>query len=111
MDQFHVEPAELKQYSQYMRNLATAFDTIAKFTRGEGCNVMGFIGLLGVLVPAVNVVGEVYTAALHLAKDRLEGSADGLRASAEDYENTDAANAALADSTIIPQMPESVGEN
>ena len=111
MSQFQVEPDELKAYAQYMRDLASSFDTITRFIRGEGANITGFTGLLAILTPAVQLVGEVVGAALNVGMDRLEGSADGLERSAQDYQSTDAANAAVSYATIMPDIPDPIGGN
>lgn len=108
MDSFHVEPAELRECAQYLRTLTNAFDSISRFTRAEGCSVAGFAGLLAALIPAVNLVGEVFDAAMGLGRDRLDGSAEGLATSAEYYQSTDEANAARSDATIVPDAPQRV---
>jgi len=109
--QFRVEPAELRAYAQYMRDVAGSFDSITQFVRGEGANVSGFTGLLAILTPAVTLVGDVFGAALGVGLDRLAGSAEGLERSARSYESTDAANAAVSDATIMPDIPDPVGSD
>ena len=106
--QFRVEPAELRAYAQYMRDVASSFDNITRFIHGEGVNISGFTGLLSVLTQAVTLVGNVVNGALNVGMDRLEGSADGLEHSAQNYERTDQANAAASDATIIPAVPDRV---
>jgi hypothetical protein len=100
MSQFTVEPAELRAYADYMRTLAGQFDSIKQFAAEEGCNTGGFTGLLAVLQPAVEAVGDVYGATLDFGRDRLTGSADGLAQTAESYETTDRTHAADLDAQI-----------
>ena len=110
--QFRVEPAELRAYASYMRDLACSFDSVTRFVRGEGANVSGFTGLLAVLTPAVTLAGEVVGAALGIGMDRLQGAAEGLERSARSYDTTDVANAAMAGisgATVMPDIPERLG--
>jgi excreted virulence factor EspC (type VII ESX diderm) len=100
MSQFTVEPAELRAYADYMRTLAGQFDSIKQFATDEGCNTSGFTGLLAILQPAVEGVGDLYGATLDFGRDRLNGSADGLVHTAESYENTDRTHAADLDAQI-----------
>jgi len=111
MSQFRVEPTELRAYAQYLRELAGSFDSVNQFARSEGCSTSGFTGLLAVLTPAVQAVGGIYGATLDFGRDRMEGSAQGLERSAENYETTDAGNAAAADATIVPDAPAPVGSD
>ena len=104
--QFRVEPAELRAYAQYMRDVAGSFEDITRFVRGEGANISGFTGLLAILTSPVTMVGDVVAAALGVGMDRLVGSAEGLERSARDYETTDAANAAVSDATVMPEIPD-----
>jgi hypothetical protein len=100
MSQFSVEPPELRAYADYMRGLAGQFDAIKEFAKNEGCNTGGFTGLLAVLQPAVEGVGNLYGATLDFGRDRLNGSADGLTDTAQNYETTDRTHAADMDATI-----------
>jgi hypothetical protein len=111
MSEFYVEPAELREFARYMRTLAGQFDAIRGFTTSEGCNVAGFLGLLAVLQPAVQGVGSIYGAILDFGRDRLDGSADGLAATAASYEATDRQQAANQDSITMPSTPDPVGRN
>ena len=106
--QFRVEPAELKAYARYMRHAASSFNDITRFIKGEGVDVSGFTGLLSALTQGVMLVGDALDAALNVGTDRLRGSADGLERSAQNYERTDQANAAVSDATIIPPVPDRV---
>lgn len=94
MEQFDVQPDELSGYAQYLRTLAGAFDQIDSYTRGEGCRTDGFTGLLTILRPAVDTVGDLYGAGLDFGQDRMIGTADGLDQAASDYARTDEATAA-----------------
>ncbi len=49
MSQFDVEPAELRAYAQYMRDLSASFDEITGFLQGQGCDTSGLLGLLSIL--------------------------------------------------------------
>lgn len=109
MSQFRVVPAELRAYAQYMRAVSRSFDDITRFVSGEGANVSGLTGLLEILTSPVRLVGDVVNAALGVGMDRLQGSAAGLERVADSYESTDAANAAVSDSTVIPDVPDPVG--
>lgn len=111
MSQFDVEPAELKAYAQYMRDLSASFNEITQFLQGQGCDTSGFTGLLAILTSPLTAIGGVVSNALGVGLDRLTSSADGLVRAAEDYERTDRANAAMADATIMPDIPEPVGDN
>jgi hypothetical protein len=111
MSEFSVEPAELRAFAQYMRTLAGQFDAIKSFVDSEGCNTAGFTGLLAILQPAVDGVGSIYGATLDFGRDRLNGSADGLEATAASYESTDQQQAANQDQIIMPATPEPVGGN
>lgn len=111
MSQFRVEPAELQAYAQYMRTLADQFDSIKSFARSEGCDTSGFTGLLTVLQPVVEGVGGIYGATLEFGRDRLNGSADGLEATAASYERTDGQQAANQDAIEVPPAPVPVGGN
>lgn len=109
--QFDVDPAELRAYAQYMRDLSSSFDDITRFLQGQGCDTSGFLGLLAILTSPLTAIGNVAASALGLGLDRLQGSAEGLTRAAADYENTDRANAAVSDATIMPFIPEPVGDN
>jgi hypothetical protein len=111
MSQFDVDPAELRAYAQYMRDLSGSFDEITRFIQGQGCDTSGLLGLLSILTSPLTAIGNVAAGALGLGLDRLQGSADGLIRAAEDYENTDRANAQRSDSMTMPTMPEPVGDN
>lgn len=109
--QFRVEPSELKEYAQYMRDLSASFNDVTRFIQGQGCDTGGLIGLLSVLTSPLTSIGGIVSAALGVGLDRLQGSAEGLVRSAEDYERTDQANAAVSDATVMPFVPKPVGSN
>ena len=111
MSQFDVDPAELKAYAQYMRELSSSFNDITRFLQGQGCDTSGFLGLLSILTSPLTAIGNVAAGQLLTGLDRLVGSAEGLVRAAQDYENTDRANAAVSDATIMPFIPEPVGDN
>jgi hypothetical protein len=111
MSQFDVDPAELKAYAQYMRELSASFDEITSFIQGQGCDTSGLLGLLSILTSPLTAIGGIVADALGVGLDRLQSSAEGLIRAAEDYENTDRANAAAADATIMPSIPDPVGDN
>lgn len=108
MSEFYVEPAELREFAQYMRTLSEGFNTIKSFTTGQGCNVGGFIGLLAVLVPAVQGVGMIVGNVLDVGLDRMNSSAEGLNTAAADYEATDRREAANQDAIQMPETPDPV---
>lgn len=108
MSELYVEPDELREFAQYMRTLSQGFNAIKGFTTGEGCNVSGFIGLLSALVPAVQGVGMIIGGVLDMGLDRMNGSADGLAATAADYEATDRRAAANHNAIRMPETPDPV---
>ncbi|HEY0637457.1 MAG TPA: type VII secretion target [Pseudonocardiaceae bacterium] len=111
MSQFDVKPEELREYAQYMRELSSSFSDITRFIQGQGCDTSGLLGLLSILTSPLTAIGGIVSGALGVGLDRLQGSADGLQRAADDYEETDRANAAVSDATIMPFIPESVGDN
>jgi len=108
MSEFTVEPAELREYAQYMRTLSDGFNAIKSFTTGEGCDIRGFIGLLGVLAPAVQGLGMIISEVLDVGLDRMTGSAEGLDTTAADYEATDRREAANQNAIRMPATPDPV---
>lgn len=108
MSQFEVKPAELEGYAQYMRTQAGEFSNINSFTQSSGCDTSGFMGLLAILIPAVNAVGSFFGGTLDTGQNLLNASAEGLSAAARIYQLIDQLNANRMDSTRMPEVPQPV---
>lgn len=109
--QFDVDPEELRAYAQYMQQLSGSFQSITSFLQGQGADTSGLIGLLSILVNPVQAIAGVVSGALGVGLDKLQGSAEGLLRAADDYQRTDETAAAVSDATLMPFIPESVGDN
>lgn len=102
---FHVVPDELRRYSGYMRGMVGDLDAIDRYARDQGGNTAGFTGMLEVLQPVVQGVGNLFGETLDIGKDRLAATAEGLDDSAAYYEAVDRNETATAD-RLSSQLPE-----
>lgn len=94
---FHVVPDELRRYAEYIRGMVGDLDAIDRYARDQGGNTEGFTGMLAVLQPVVQGVGNLFGETLDIGRDRLGATAEGLDDSAASYEAVDRNGAATAD--------------
>jgi hypothetical protein len=87
--QFHVEPQELRGYSQMLERAADHFARIEQHARDKGGDTSGFTGLLALLVPVVNGVVGLYAETLQFANRKMTEVRDGLEKTVTSYEQQD----------------------
>lgn len=88
-EQFHVEPDELRGFSELLDRNAAHFLTIKNHAISKGGDTSGFTGLLTLLHPVVTGVANLYGETLDFANKTMLKDADALRKTAESYEKAD----------------------
>ncbi len=83
---FHVEPAELRGYSELLTRNAQHFLTIKDHAVTKGGDTSGFTGLLSLLQPIVTGVANLYGETLDFANQMMTKEAEGLTKAAEMYQ-------------------------
>jgi hypothetical protein len=86
---FQVNPDALKEYADVLDGLNSAIDAISEYMHTYGCDKSGFTGLFVVLQPIIDLVGSLYGDTLKFGKQRLASLAEGVKATADKYEQTD----------------------
>ena len=83
---FHVEPAELRGYSELLTRNAQHFLTIKDHAVTKGGDTSGFTGLLSLLQPIVTGVANLYGETLDFANQMMTKEAEGLTKAADMYQ-------------------------
>ncbi|MEJ2854807.1 MULTISPECIES: hypothetical protein [unclassified Saccharothrix] len=83
---FHVEPAELRGYSELLTRNAQHFMTIKEHAVTKGGDTSGFTGLLSLLQPIVTGVANLYGETLDFANQMMTKEAEGLAKAADMYQ-------------------------
>ncbi|MDV6013289.1 hypothetical protein [Haloechinothrix sp. LS1_15] len=86
-DGHEVDPLQLRDYADYVRHLSIhGFRRIRLVAQYEGCNPDGFTGLLTPLGEACTALQDsVVEPLFEMATEKLNGTAQGVMAAAEDY--------------------------
>lgn len=92
---FHVDPDAVDNYAEVLNGLNSAIDAINEYMRTYGCDKSGFTGLFIVLRPVVDLVGSLFGDTLSFGRQRLASLVDGVRKTAESYQDIDADAAKL----------------
>ncbi|MBP2476036.1 hypothetical protein JOF53_004908 [Crossiella equi] len=80
---------ELRAYAAYLGEVTRQFDQVKSYLHQHGCDKSGFTGLLTILQPGVDLVRGAYDLALDFGQDRMQGSAERMAQTADEYEKTD----------------------
>ncbi|AOS61338.1 hypothetical protein [Actinoalloteichus hymeniacidonis] len=89
-DEVEVAVDELHNYAGSLEGLQGGIDAIRNYMYEQGCNKDGFTGLLTLLHPAVDLVGDLFNETLNFGQDRLSGTAEGIQRNAETYSEAEA---------------------
>ncbi|APU12580.1 MULTISPECIES: hypothetical protein [Actinoalloteichus] len=89
-DEFEVAADELHNYAGSLDGLHGGIDAIRNYMYEQGCNKDGFTGLLMVLHPVIDLVGDLFNETLNFGQDRLSGTAEGIQRNAETYSEAEA---------------------
>lgn len=85
-EQFSVEPAELRGYSELLSRNAQHFLTIKEHAVTKGGDTSGFTGLLSLLQPVVTGIASLYGETLDFANRMMVREAEGLTKAADMYD-------------------------
>lgn len=87
------DPQQLRDWASWMRNqVSTDFDTVGTYAREQGCCKDGFTGVFEVLKPVMDLIADAFDEGVGWAKDRVESTASGLDATADEYDRVEQGN-------------------
>ncbi|WP_243769912.1 hypothetical protein [Amycolatopsis acidicola] len=86
---FHVDPDAVAGYAETLDGLNSAIDAINEYMHTYGLDKSGFTGLFIVLQPVVDLVGSLFGETLSFGRQRLASLVDGVKETAEAYQNID----------------------
>ncbi|ASO18146.1 hypothetical protein FHR81_002542 [Actinoalloteichus hoggarensis] len=89
-DEVEVAVDALHDYAGSLDGLHGGIDAIRNYMYEQGCNKDGFTGLLMVLHPVIDLVGDLFNSTLDFGQDRLSGTAEGIQRNAEVYSEAEA---------------------
>jgi methyl-accepting chemotaxis protein len=84
-DNLHVAVDSLHEYADALEKLGKQFENIRNYMHQTACDKSGFTGLLTILQPGVDLVGSLFNETLNFGHDRMQGTVQAVRDSANHY--------------------------
>jgi hypothetical protein len=84
-DKLHVAVDSLHEYADSLEKLGKQFENIRNYMHQSACDKSGFTGLLTILQPGVDLIGSLFNETLNFGCDRMQGTVQAVRDSANHY--------------------------